>query len=139
MAVFNKVNAFVEALAHAGVDLETDTIKAVLSNTAIDSADVGRADITEISAGNGYTAGGNTITTSSSGQTSGTYRLILADLTITASGGPIGPFRYIGIVDETATGDPILGWYDYGEELTLSDGSSLVIDFNASTGIISLA
>jgi hypothetical protein len=33
----------------------------------------------------------------------------------------------------TSPADPLLGWYDYGSEITLADGETLTIDFAAST------
>ena len=55
------------------------------------------------------------LTTSSSSQSGGVYKLVVADLTLTASG-TVGPFRYIYIFDDTVTSpaDPIIGYYDYG-------------------------
>ena len=77
--------------AEGKMNLETDALKIVLTNTAPSAGNSVFGDLTEISGGNGYTSGGNAITIASSGQTSGTYKLVLDDLTITASGGSIGP------------------------------------------------
>jgi len=77
----------------------------VLSNTAPTPAtDDQLADITQIANGNGYTTGGATVTTSSSAQTSGVYKLVLADVVFTASGA-MGPFRYAILYNDTAAGD----------------------------------
>jgi hypothetical protein len=141
MASFNKFNSFVEAIAEKVHDLGGDTLKMVL--TAAANAPVAtntqRSDLTEISAGNGYNSGGNTITTSTSSQTSGTYKLVCADLTITASGGSIGPFRYFTIANETATNDELVGWWDYGSEITLNNGESVTVDFSATNGVLQIA
>jgi hypothetical protein len=141
MASFNKFNAFVANLAEGVFDLEGDTLKIVLTDTAPDAADAVRADLSEISAGNGYTAGGVGATVSSSGQTAGTYKLVLSDVTITASGGSIGPFRYFVLVDETPTtpADPLIGWWDYGSSITLADGESIAVDFDATDGVLQIA
>lgn len=139
MASFNKVNSFVELLAEGAIDLENDTMKIVLTNTAPDADDVDFGDLTEISDGNGYTAGGEAVTVSSSEQVSGTYKLVLDDLTITASSGSIGPFRYFVLIDDTATDDPIIGWWDYGSELTLADGESITVNFSASNGALQIS
>lgn len=111
----------------------------MLTNTAPIAANSVKADITEISAGNGYTAGGTAATISSSAQTSGTYKLVLADVVFTASGGTIGPFRYAVIYDDTASNDELIGWYDYGSSITLAATESFTADFNASTGVMTLA
>ncbi len=141
MAAFNKFNAFVEYLAEGVMNLQSDALKIVLANTAPIAANGVFADLTEISAGNGYTAGGAAVTVSSSSQTSGTYKLVLDDLTITASGGAIGPFRYFVLVDTTPTSPnkPLIGWWDYGSSITLADGESVTVDFSASNGAIQIA
>src|SRR5687767_1422199 len=103
MASFNKFNAFVEHLAEKAHNLGSDTLKILLTNSAPAAGNSIKADLTEISAGNGYSAGGPTATVSASSQTSGTYKLVLDDLTITASGGSVGPFRYFVLYNDTPT------------------------------------
>jgi hypothetical protein len=78
------------------------------------------------------------LTTSSSSQSSGTYKLVLADLVLTASGGSVAAFRYVVIYNDTATNDELIGWYDYGSDLTLADGETLTLDFNATNGVLQI-
>jgi hypothetical protein len=139
MATFQKFNSFAGALAEKTHNLGSDTLKVMLSNTAPVATNTVKANITEISAGNGYTAGGTAATTSSSAQTSGTYKLVLADVVFTASGGSIGPFRYAVIYDDTASNDELIGWYDYGFAVTLAATETFTVDFNATTGVLTLA
>lgn len=140
MAAFNKFNSFVEALAEKKHDLGADTLKVMLTNTAPVATNAVKADLTEISAGNGYTAGGNTASVTSSAQTSGTYKLVLGDpATWTASGGSIGPFRYAVLYNDTATSDELIGWWDYGSSITLASGESFAVDFDPTTGVLTLA
>ena len=140
MAAFNKFHAFVEALAEKKHDLGADTLKVMLTNTAPTASDSVKADLTEISAGNGYTAGGNSASVSSSSQTSGTYKLVLADpATWTASGGSIGPFRYAVLYNDTAASDDLIGWWDYGSSVTLADGETFKVDFDPTSGVLTLA
>lgn len=141
MASFNKFNAFVEHLAEKVHNLGSDTLKVALTNTAPSSANSTFSDITEISSGNGYTAGGTAATISSSSQTSGTYKLVLADVVFTASGGLIGPFRYAVLYNDTPTSpaDPLIGYWDYGSSVTLADTESFTVDFDASNGVMTLA
>ncbi len=139
MAAFNKFNSFVENLAEKVFNLETDALKIVLTDTAPLATDSVYADLTEITGGNGYTAGGESATVASSGQTGGTYKLVLNDLTITASGGSIGPFRYFVLMDDTATDKPLIGWWDYGSSITLADGESVTVDFSATDGVLQIA
>lgn len=140
MASFNKFNAFVENLAEKVHNLGSDTLKVALTNTSPSASNSTFSDITEISAGNGYTAGGTAATISSSAQTSGTYKLVLADVVFTASGGSIGPFRYVVLYNDTPTSpaDPLIGYWDYGSSVTLADTESFTVDFDASNGVLTL-
>ena len=99
------------------------------------------ADLTEISAGNGYSAGGTQSSQSSSAQSSGTYKLVLADVTFTASGGSIGPFRYPVLYNDTPTSpaDPLILYWDYGTDLTVTTGNSFTVDFDATNGVLTIA
>ncbi len=140
MAAFNKFNSFVEALAEKVHNLGSDTLKVMLTNTAPVATNSIKTNITEISAGNGYTAGGNTASVTSSAQTSGTYKLVLGDpATFTASGGSIGPFRYAVLYNDTATNKELIGYWDYGSSITLASGESFSVDFDPTTGVLTLA
>lgn len=140
MAAFNKFNSFVEHVAEKVHDLGADTLKIMLTNTAPVATNTVLADITEISAGNGYTAGGGQATQSASSQTSGTYKLVCADVSWTASGGSIGPFRYAVLYNDTpaSPADPLIGWWDYGTNLTLTDGNTFTVDLSAANGVLQL-
>lgn len=134
MASFVKFYPFVEALAEKKHDLGADTLKVALSNVAPALTNSQLSNITQIS----YTyCSDRTLTTTSSSQTSGVYNLVLTDLTLTASGGAVGPFRYIVIFNETSTNDLLIGYSDYGQSITLADGEYILIDFNAS-GLFSI-
>lgn len=141
MAAANKFNAFAENVAEKVHNLATDTLKVMLTNTAPLATNSVRADLTEITAANGYTAGGTQAVQSSSAQTSGTYKLVLADVTFTASGGSIGPFRYAVLYNDTPTSpaDPLILYWDYGTSLTLTSGNSFTVDFDATAGVLTLA
>jgi hypothetical protein len=141
MSAFNKFNQFVEDLAEKVHNLGADTIKVLLTNTAPVAGNNVKADLTEISAGNGYTAGGTQATIASSAQSGGTYKLVLSDVTFTAAGGTIGPFRYAVLYNDTPTApaDPLIGWYDYGSSITLTDGNSFLVDFDGTNGVLTLA
>ena len=132
MATFNKFNSFVEAMSEKKHDLGSDVLKAMLTNTAPVAGNSVKTDITEITAENGYPAGGAVLDLVSSSQSGGTYTLVLSDETITASGGTIGPFRYVVGYNDGATNDELIGWYDYGSNVTLLDGEDFLIDFGAN-------
>ena len=140
MAAFNKFDVFAENVMEKVHNLASDTLKVMLSNTAPIAANSVLLDITEITPANGYSAGGSAATQSSSAQTSGTYKLVLADVTFTASGGSVGPFRYPVLYNDTPTSpaDPLIGFWDYGVSLTLTDGNSFTVDFDPTTGVLQL-
>lgn len=138
MATFNKVNSFVEAVAEKVHNLGSDSLKVMLTNSAPLATNTVKANLTDISAGNGYTAGGTAAGITSSAQTSGTYKLVLADVVFTASGGSIGPFRYAALYNDTAASKELIGWYDYGSSITLADGEVFTVDFDPSTGVLTL-
>lgn len=146
MAVFNKLNGFVEHLAEKVHDLGADQLAIALSNTAPSGESVNPgsttvacvlANVTQVSYTN---LSSRNVSRNSSSQTSGTYKLDLADLTLSATG-TVGPFRYIYLYNDTPTSpaDPLIGYYDYGTSLTLNNGESLTIDFDNSTGALTLA
>jgi len=141
MASFVKVNDFVE-YAVEGMNLGSDTLIVALSNTDPTAGTNVTADgngvlanITQISYTN---LSSRTLTSVTSAQSSGTYKLGAADLTLTASGGSVAAFRYVVIYNDTVTNDPVIGYYDYGSSLTLNDGDTFTIDIG-SNGILTLA
>lgn len=138
MAAFNKFQSFVEALAEKKHNLGTDQLVVALCNAAnapSASLDAVLADLTVIAYTNLST---RNITNGTSAQTAGVYKLVLTDLVLTASGGSVAPFRYIVIYNDTATNDELVGWYDYGSDLTLANGETLTIDFDGSNGVLQL-
>jgi hypothetical protein len=134
MASFVKFYSFVEALAEKKHDLGADTLKVALTNVAPALTNSQLSNITEISYTN---CSDRTLITTSSSQSGGIYNLVLTDLTLTASAGSVGPFRYIVIFNETSTNDLLIGYSDYGQSITLADGEYILIDFNAS-GLFSI-
>jgi hypothetical protein len=134
MAAFNKINSFVEAVAEKVHNLGSDALKVALtaSANAPVASNTQLSNLTEIA----YT--NLSVTTTSSAQTSGTYKLILQDLTLTASG-TVAAFRYVVLYNDTATNKELIGWYDYGSDLTLNNGESLLIDFDGTNGVLQLA
>ena len=124
MASYQKFNQTVADMANGVHDLGANTLKFLLTNTAPVAGNSIKGDLTEISAGNGYSAGGTVVGITSSTQTSGTYSLVpTADVVFTASGGSIGPFRYVVLYNDTPTSplDPLISFYDRGSSLTLAD------------------
>lgn len=135
MATFTKINAFVEAVAEKKHNLGSDQLVIALTNTAHTSSWSVLADLTQVSYSN---LSSRNITTTSSAQTSGTYKLALTDLTLTASGA-VGPFQYVYIYNDTATNDDLIAYYDYGSAVTLGNGDTFVINFDEAAGFLTIA
>ena len=139
MATFNKFNDFSEQLTNGVQNFISDTYKVALSNTAPTATNAALADITQIGAGNGYTSGG-TATTISVSETGGTTTVSGTQVVFTASGGSIGPFRYVILYNDTTTtpvNKPLVGWWDYGSSISLADTETFTVKFsNTSPGAI---
>jgi hypothetical protein len=146
MAAFNKLPGFVEHL-HEGVhNFASHQLAVALSNTAPGSestppngstaacilANVSQVSYTNLSS--------RDVTTDASAQTGGTYKLTLADLVLTATGS-VGPFRYVYLYNDTPTSpaDPLIGYYDYGEAITMNSGETFTVDFDGATGALTNA
>lgn len=145
MATFNKINDWVDNMVE-DVDLASDVMMIALSNTAPGSetsdptADGNGilGNVTEVV----YTfCSSRTITTTSSSQTGGTFELILVDITLSASGGAVGPFQYVYVYDDTVATPvkPLICYYDYGSAITLNDGEDLLVDFDQVNGLFQLS
>ncbi len=135
MSTFTKFYSFTEALAEKKFNLGADTLKVALTNVAPALTDTQLLNLTEISYTN---LSSRTITTTSSAQTAGVYKLVLADLVLSASGA-VGPFRYIVIYDDTAANKDLICFYDYGSSVSLVNLQTFTIDFSPSTGVIQLS
>jgi hypothetical protein len=133
MAAYNKFQNFSEQLVNGVHNFSANTFKIYLSNTTPSaSADSVKADLPEISAGNGYTAGG-TATTITVAEVTGTTTVSGTQVVFTASGGSIGPFQYVVFYNESTAADDLISWWDYGSALTLNDGETFTIKFSNTT------
>lgn len=138
MAAYNKFQQFVEDLTKKVHNLSADTLKVALTNSAPLAANSVLADLTEID----YTyCSARTLTITSCEQTSGTVKLIIEDLNLAASGGAVGPFRYVVIYNDTPSSpaDPLICWFDYGSSITLNDGEDIDLDFDGTEGLLQIA
>lgn len=140
MASYQKFESFVEQQLIADIEWDADTFKIALTNSApnLTTADFFN-DITEISAGNGYTAGG-TATTITVSRSSGTAKVAGSDVVFTATGA-VGPFRYVVLYKDTGTAatSPLIAMWDYGSSVTLANTETFTVDFDATNGIFQLA
>lgn len=137
MAVYNKYQDFVDQLlrgVHVDFRAAGSVLKVALTNTAPNAAThTVLADFTEIAGGNGYTAGGTDVQNDMT-EAAGTATVTGVDVVWTASGGTIGPFRYVGLYNDTpvAPADPLISWWDYGSAITLQIAETFTVDFGAS-------
>jgi hypothetical protein len=140
MASYNKFQVFTKDLIEGKHNFASNTFKVMLTNTAPVNTNAVKADLTEISAGNGYTAGG-TATTITSSTSAGTAKVTGTDIVFTAAGGSIGPLRYAVLYNDTQTSPakPLIAWWDYGSSITLNDTETLTVDFDNTNGIFTVA
>lgn len=139
MASYNKFESFVEALAEKKHDLGSDQLKVALCAVAPVAGNAVLADLTEIDYTNLVGANPLNLTTVSSAQTSGTYKLVLSDLTLEVTGSALPAFRYVVIYNDTAPNKELIGFYDYGSSLILNPADQFIIDFDGTTGVIQIA
>jgi hypothetical protein len=140
MSSFTKFDSFVEALAEKVHNLGSDTLKIALTNTAPTAATDTVFDPITLHpaplAANGYAPG--TATHGTSAQSGGVYKCVLNDVVFTAVGGSIGPFQYAILYNDQATGDELIGFYNYGTSITLLTGETFTVDFDLGTGVLTL-
>jgi len=137
MATFNKFNSFVEAVAEKVHNLGADQLVVALcaaANAPV-ATNTKLSDLTEISYTN---LSSRNVTTSSSAQSSGTYKLVCADLVLTASD-TVATFRYVVLYNDTATNDELIGWYDYGSNVSMVASDTFTVDFDGTNGVLTLA
>lgn len=139
MAAFNKFQQFVENLGKAVHNFTADANCTVtVALTAAANAPVATnailANLTEVSYAN---LSSRVVTGITWEHTTGTVTMTATDLVLTASGA-VATFRYVVLYDDdpTSPADPLIGWYDYGSDVTLANGETFTIDF---TGILTLA
>lgn len=131
MAAYNKFEQFVLDLCTKKHDISADQLEVYLSNaTPSASLDLIKTDLADITNENGYT--GPVDTQNTGAEATGTYTATGTKVVITASGGTVGPFRYVVLFNTTPTLplDPLIAWWDHGSAVTLQDGETFTIKFN---------
>jgi hypothetical protein len=152
MASFVKYECIAKDLCDQVHDFSSDStnvLKVALTNTAPTVAtDTVLANITQLATGNGYTGGadgGESVGSLSINKSGGTITVRGAnDVVFTASGGSVGPFRYSvlynsSVSNDAAAADPLLGYWDYGSNVTLNDGETFTVDLNATFDLFTVA
>lgn len=140
MAAFNKFNIFLGDMGNKVHNLSSDALKIMLSNVAPVATNTVKANLTEIAAGNGYTAGGGAAAFTSWAQSAGVWKLVLVPVVFTASGGDIAQFRYATLYNDTPTSpaDPLIGWWDYGAAVNLTNGNSFTVQLDTTNGVFTV-
>jgi len=134
MATYNKFNCFTEDLAEKKHNLATDTLVVALTNTLPVATNTVIGDITQIN----YTGlSSRNLVQASSTQTSGTYKLVINDLTLTATG-TIPTYRYVVIYNDTSATDALIAWFDVGAPVNMINLDTLVLDFDGSGGALTI-
>jgi hypothetical protein len=131
-SVYSKYTAGVESLLENG-NAATDVWKVALSNTINLANTTFVAGTTDLATANGYTAGGNTCTTTSSSQTGGVFKLVLASPATWTSTGAGFTYRYAILYNSTLN-IPIGSW-DYGSSQTATAGETVQIVLDATNGV----
>ena len=137
MATFNKFNAFVADVGTKVHNLNADTLKVCLSDVAPVATNTILSNITQITAGNGYSSGGTAVGSNAYSQTSGLATLTGGNVVFTASGGSIAQFRYAVLYNSTPANGNLIGWFDYGAEVNVTTGNTFTVAWNAS-GILTV-
>jgi hypothetical protein len=120
MAAYVKVAGGLEPLLEA-INSGTDQWAFALTNTVPGSATF-TSGTTDLATSGGYTAGGANVTTTTSAESAGTFKLVLATpATWTASGGGF-TFRYVLLVNKTTNTVP--GYWDNGSSIVMSGANA---------------
>lgn len=129
MAAFTKIQDFVEQLGLAVHNLNTHTLKVALvrsdaaagAGSAPQATDTVLTDVVQPT-GTGYTAGGiDSLNTFA--EAAGTATLTCTKAVWTAGAGDWQSFRYVAMHNDDAT-DRLIGFWDYGSDLTLGNGET---------------
>lgn len=138
MAAFNKFNPFVEHVMEGVHNFATNQIVVALTadGNAPDASDGVLTDLTEIASYANLSS--RNVTTTTSAQSGGLYKLTLTDLVLTNTGAGSTTFRYVVLYNEDAASDNLIGWYDYGSSVTLNQNDTFTIDFDAGNGALQL-
>lgn len=134
-----KFNCFAQDISQKLHNFASDAIMVMLTNTAPVVTNTVFSNITEIAAGNGYSAGGNQAAQTSDVQTGGVLKLLLTNpATWTASGSGIGPFRYAVMYNNTSSTKPLILWYDYGSAISLNAGEQFQVALDQTNGVFTI-
>jgi hypothetical protein len=129
MATFNKFNIFTQDVANKQHDMKTgttDVYKGYLTNTLPVAGNTVYNTPADLATANGYTATGVSIGTITGAGAAGVFSFAGGtNPSWTASGGSIGPFEYAVLYNSTS--GKLIGWWDYGTAITLTNGNTFTV------------
>ena len=137
MATYTKVAGAI-ALLESTINAATDQWAFALTNT-VPSGTTFTAGTTDLATAGGYTQGGANVTTTSSSEVAGTYKLILATPAVWTANTTGFTFRYVVLVDKTTNTN--VGYWDYSSSIVMNGASADTFTFtpDASNGVFTVA
>lgn len=137
MAQLIKPFSFVDKITRAEINLVESGYAVALSNTAPTREDVSTIDqVTQIDELGGYQAGGEPVANVRNIGTDGVFILGGDAVEFTATTGDFPPFRYL-VLYQVESGN-VVGWYDYADQVTLTQGNFFRLDV-ISSGFLRVA
>lgn len=110
-------------------NFDEDTFQIALTNTQPNTtSDTVYGDLDEITAENGYTAGGTVATLAPNADDEEAFVSGIT-VTFTASGGSFGPLQYAVLYNLSS--DALIGYWEYPSSITLNDTEQLTIVYTA--------
>lgn len=134
MATYNKVAGAIDFLAE-GLNAGTDQWAIALTNT-VPAGTTFTAGTTDLATGNGYTQGGNNVTTTSSSESAGTYKLVLASPAVWTATGAGFTFRYAILVNKTNNIN--VGYWDYGSSQAVAASETVTVTLDGTNGVYNI-
>ena len=134
MAVYNKIAGSRDFIAE-GINAGADQWAIALTNT-VPSGATFTAGTSDLATGGGYTQGGNNVATTTSAESAGVYRLILADPAVWTGAGGGFTFRYATLVNKTTNTQ--VGYWDYGSSQVVAAGETVTVDLDNTNGVFTI-
>lgn len=134
MIALNKFNCFLLNLGQKKHDFSSDALKILFLSAHADPTDALKADVTEISAGGGYNAGGLPLNVLSFTQTGGVARLLTNNPSITTTG-TVGTVWGIAVYNDTTAGDPLMFYSNFATGIVLPSGITWPVGIDTDNGI----
>ncbi len=129
---FNRFDSYAFDLGKGLIRLDRDELYILLTHAMPLRVYSRRAELVEIRPGNGYMAGGMIVEGGHFSQSGAGSLFTGRNVLFEAKGGRMAAFQFAILYDATATGQPLIGYWDYGAALTLAEGESLLVEFDQS-------